>query len=119
MTTFWKPSASRTPLAHGLHDGFDGRLLGELRGDGEQLLERGAVAAGLGGAVGLLEGEGGVTADGDEEVELHAGRAPAGDRLAERDDREDVAVGVAAGDEQLVARTPAVVLVAQVSTASR
>ncbi len=100
--------------AHGLHDGFDGRLLGELRRDGEQLLERGAMAARLGGAVGLLEGEGGVTADGDEEVELHAGRAPAGDGLTERDDREDVAVRVAAGDEQLVTRTPAVVLVAQV-----
>src|SRR5439155_754732 len=63
--------------------------------------------------VGLLERERRVAADRDEEVELGVGRAPAGDRLAERQDREHVAVGVAARDEQLVARAPRAVVLAR------
>jgi hypothetical protein len=70
------------------------------------VLARGAMAAGLLGAVRLLERERGVAGDRDQEVELVVRRPPARDRLAERDDREDLALGVDAGDEQLVARAP-------------
>ena len=46
---------------------------------------------------------------GHEQVELVVGRPQAGDRLADGDDAEQVAVGVPAGHEELVAGDPGVV----------
>jgi hypothetical protein len=99
--------------AHRLQDRLD-RLLagGEHRRDGEQLLEHGAVARGLVVALGVLERARRVVGHGDDEVHLVLAGAPAGERLGEREDREDEAVGVAAGHEELVAGVPRLGVVA-------
>ena len=80
----------------------------KARGDLQQLLERGAVARGLDRLLGALQRARGQRDDRDEQVELVVGRAQAGDRLADRDDAEQVAVGVPARHEQLVAGHPGV-----------
>ena len=95
-------------VAHLLEHLVDRAALGQARGDLQQLLERGAVARGLDGLLRALQGARGERDHGHEQVELVVGRAHAGDRLADRDDAEQVPVGVPAGHEQLVAGDPGV-----------
>ena len=63
----------------------------ELGGHAQEVLDGGAVAAALGGALGLLEGDGDVRGDGAEQLELDLGGAAAGQRLVDRDDAEHLA----------------------------
>ena len=63
----------------------------ELRGDAQEVLDGGAVAAALGGALGLLEGDGDVRGDGAEQLELDLGGAAAGEGLVDRHDAEHLA----------------------------
>ena len=95
-------------VAHLLEHLVDRARLGQARGDLQQLLERVAVARGLDGLLRALQGAGGERHHGHEQVELVVGRAHAGDRLADRDDAQQVPVGVPAGHEELVAGSPGV-----------
>ena len=82
-------------LTDAVADGVE-HLLGrvaprELRGHAQEVLDGGAVAAALGGALGLLEGDRDVRGDGAEQLELDLGGAAAGERLVDRDDAEHLA----------------------------
>ena len=108
IMTFWKSSAPATPSHTSWSTSSIERALGQARGDLQQLLERVAVACGLDGLLRALQGARGERHHGHEQVELVVGRAHAGGRLADRDDAQQVPVGVPAGHEQLVARDPGV-----------
>ena len=95
-------------VAHLLEHLVDRAALGQARGDLQQLLERGAVARGLDRLLRALQSAGGERHHGHQQVELVVGGAHAGDRLADRDDAEQVPVGVPAGHEELVAGDPGV-----------
>ena len=106
--TFWKSSAPATPSHTSWSTSSIERRSESARGNLQQLLERGPVARGLDGLLRALQGTGGQRDHGHEQVELVVGGAHARHRLADRHDAEQVAVGVPAGHEQLVAGDPGV-----------
>ena len=89
------------------------RLGGQAGRDLEELLERDLVPRRLGRLLRRLHGERGVIGERDEHVELLVGRTAPADRLVDRQDAEQMAVGVAQRDEERVLGMPGVGAVAR------
>ena len=98
-------------VADGLEDRADGARAGELGRDGEQLLQRSPVACSELRVLRVLDRLRGMRCDGDQQLDLLAGRSPGRCRLVDRQDAEDVAVGRAEGDDQRVLGPPGVGIV--------
>ena len=82
----------------------------------EQLLERRPVAGGLLRLLGALDGDRGVVGHRHEHVELLVGRDAAAGGLVDRQDADQVAVGVPQRHEERVERMPAVGLAGRLAT---
>ena len=95
--------------AHVLHDRVRARVRGQARRHPEQLLEREAVACGLGRLLRRLHGDCGVVGECHENVELLVGRTQAAHRLVDGEDADEVAVVMAHRHEERVERMPRVV----------
>ena len=95
-------------VADELQHRVDRDAAGQMGGDLDEPLERGAPLRALRGRLHGLDRGGRVMCDGDEDVELVVGRAPAGDGLRHRDHAEHPAVGGLHRHEQLVLRPPRV-----------
>ena len=104
--TFSKPSASEIAwqTRPSSSDGVPGLV--QVRRDREQRLERVAIRLRARRLLGRFDRERRVLADGDQYVELVAGRLAAGDRLVDREDPEQRAVRAAHRGEQRVVRMP-------------
>ena len=76
--TLLKPSAARMPAQTSWRIASIDIVCGQAGGDAQQLLERGAVAGGLGRGEGVLHGLGGVGGQRGEDREVVVGRAQAG-----------------------------------------
>ena len=95
-------------VADRLQDLVDREGLGEARGHLKQLLERGPVAGGLLGLLGALDRDRGVVGHRHEHVQLLVGRDAPARGLVDRQDADQVAVGLPQRHEQRVERMPAV-----------
>jgi hypothetical protein len=93
-------------LAHRLQDRPDGERLGQPDGHGEEMLERGAVAVGLGRGDRVLERLGDVRAERRQDVELVVGGAAPGHGLVDGQHAEQLAAAVEQGDEERVGGVP-------------
>ena len=87
------PAADRA-----LHD-VAGARVGDLRGDGQQVLERGAVLGCARGLLGLGDRQAGEAGDRDQAVDRVVGGPHAGNRLVDAEDADGLAVVVAHDDE--------------------
>jgi hypothetical protein len=79
---------------------------GQPRRDAQQVLDRRAVAVGLGGLLGVLDGERGMAAHGAQDLELRIRGPAAVDRLVDRDDAEQAAGRGPQGHEEGVLGMP-------------
>ena len=83
-------------------------LTGDAGRHGEQLLERTLVPRRVRRFAHRLDGEGRMVDERDENLEVVVGRAPAADRLVDRDDAEQEAPVVAHRNEERVLRIPGI-----------
>ena len=98
--TFWKSSAPATPSQTSWSTSSIERRSDRREETCSSCSSAVPVARGLDGLLGALQGARGERDHGHEQVELVVGRPHAGDRLADRDDAEQVPVGVPAGHER-------------------
>ena len=94
--------------AHGVEHLLRAGARAQLGGDPQQVLDGGAMAHALLGALRVLDRHRGVGGDGAEDLELVVAGAPAGERLVDREDAEHGAVGCAQRHEQRILGVPGV-----------